>query len=56
MWNGPDGVVYRRYMNHQDRPQINYYNLFTGAIVYVGDQHKRPFWAENNPFVWFCTL
>ena len=28
MWNGPDGVVYRRYMNHQDRPQINYYNLF----------------------------
>ena len=25
MRNGPDGVVYRSYMSHRDRPQMNYY-------------------------------
>ena len=25
MWNGPGGVVYRRYMKHRDHTQMNYY-------------------------------
>ena len=28
MWNGPQNVVYKRYMSCRDRPQMNYYNLF----------------------------
>ena len=35
MWNGPDNVVYKRYMSCRDRPQMNYYNLFLFVTVWI---------------------
>ena len=43
MRNGPDGVVYRSYMSHRDRPQINYYNLF----YLIGGKQSPPLFGQQ---------
>ena len=47
MWNGPNIVVYKRYMRCWDRPQMNYYKLFCPFDVFQG------FSIYNNLFTLF---